>query len=298
MKQLDSGLSFAPDLNARLSKAVNKLVDEALEHETALQEPRDYLGGSRMGVECLRALGYEYRDQQIAAATVRTLRLLEGGADDVDGFLEKRGTRFDGRVIRRFRLGHLHEPETARWLKAAGFELLTHDSKGRQFGWSVTVDGQKLGGSIDGVFVGGPSELGGVAIAYPLLFEHKIMKADKWRAFQKDGAAKSHPQYVSQCQIYMRQMEGLNGALLVGLNSDTSELHVEHIPFDPAEAARVFERGLQVVRAPKPETLPRVYGASPTDFRCKFCDWREQCWTADAPAATPVPDDGRLPWVK
>jgi hypothetical protein len=288
-------VSFAPDPNARLSKAINGLIDEALEHETAIQWPRDYLGGSRMGVECLRALGYEYFDQQMAHAQVTHLKRLEGGADDAEKFLEKRGTKFDGQVIRRFRLGHLHEPETARWLKAAGFELLTHDSRGRQFGWSVHVDGRKLGGSIDGVFVGGPPELGTVKLAYPLLFEHKIMKAEKWRAFQKDGAAKSHPQYVAQCQICMRQMEGLTGALLVGLNTDTSELHVEHIPFDPAEAERVFERGLQVVRAAKPETLPRLYGAKPTDFRCKWCDWRDECWSQ--PEDTKPVQGDRPPWA-
>ena len=84
MKHIGNQLSFAPDMNARLSKALNGLIDEALVAEAAAQEPRDYLGGSRLGVECLRALGYEHADNKMALATIRALRLLEGGADDVD----------------------------------------------------------------------------------------------------------------------------------------------------------------------------------------------------------------------
>lgn len=292
MKQLDGGLSFAPDHNARLSKAVNKLIDEALESETAAQEPRDYLGGSRIGVECLRALGFEYFDAQWARAQITALRALEGGADDADEFLQKRSTPFEGKAIRRFRMGHLHEAETVRWLKAAGFDLWTHTKDGRQFGWSLRVpvpehpeaEPLKLGGSIDGVFADGPKDLGGVALAYPVLFEHKIMKDSKWNEFVKHGAAKSHPVYVAQCQVYMDRME-LRQALLVGLNTDTSALHCEVIDYDAGEAQRLLDRGVQVVTAAHPKMLPRVFGATPQDFRCKWCHWHSECWARDANAA-------------
>lgn len=302
MKQLDGAISFAPDHNARLTRAINRLIDKALEAETAAQTPRDYLGGSRMGHECLRALGYEYFDAQMALAQVKALRALEGGSDDADAFLQKRGTPFKGKGIRRFRMGHIHEAETARWLRAAGFDLWTHDRQGRQFGWSLRVpvpdhpeaEPLKLGGSIDGVFADGPKDLGGVALAYPVLFEHKIMKAEKWREFANKGARVSHPIYVAQCQIYMDRME-LRQALLCGLNTDTSELHCEVIDYDPTEAERVLARGIQVVQAAHPKMLPRVFGATPQDFRCKWCHWHSECWARDA--EPPKPSDERPPWA-
>lgn len=302
MKQLDGGLSFAPDLNARLSKAINRLIDEALEAETAAQTPRDYLGGSRMGVECLRALGYEHFDNQMAAAQVKALRALEGGSDDADAFLAKRGTKFKGKTLRRFRMGHIHEAETARWLKAAGFDLWTETRDGKQFGWSLRVpvpehpeaEPLKLGGSIDGVFADGPADLGGVKLAYPCLFEHKIMKASKWKEFADKGARASHPVYVAQCQIYMDRME-LRQAVLCGLNTDTSELHFEVIDYDAGEAQRILERGVQVVTAAHPKALPRLFGTTPSDFRCRFCDWHSECWSRDADP--PKQADERPPWA-
>lgn len=289
MKHVGNTLDFAPDMNARLTKALNGLIDEALEAEAAAQEPRDYLGGSRLGVECLRALGYEHADNKMALATIRALRLLEGGADDVDAFLQKRGTPFEGKALRRFRLGHIHEEETIRWLRLAGFDLRTHNSQGKQFKWSLEYEAGKLGGSIDGCLVSGPALPG---LTYPALFEHKIMKASKWAAFVKDGAATSHPVYVAQCQVYMRQME-LEQAVLCAINTDTSEIHCEIINLDPALADKALERGLQVLNAPKPEALPRLYGATPTDFRCRYCDWHSRCWQQEVASK----DSPRPAWV-
>ena len=225
----------------------------------------------------------------MTVAQLKALRALEGGHDDADAFLEKRGTRFKGKTLRRFRLGHIHEAETVRWLKLAGFDLRTHDSRGKQFSWALTYEAGKLGGSIDGCLVDGPPLPG---LEYPALFEHKIMKASKWNAFVKDGAATSHPVYVAQCQVYMRQME-LEVAVLCAINTDTSEIHCEIIRLDPAVADKALDRGLKVLQAAKPETLPRLYGATPTDFRCKFCDWHERCW---AEAAAPAKQE-RSAWV-
>lgn len=292
MKTIDGKLSFEPDLNARLSKAINKLIDEALEVEAAAQEPRDYLGGSRLGVECLRALGYEHYDAQMTRAQITALRALEGGADDADAFLQRRLAPFKGKTLRRFRMGHIHEAETVRWLRAAGFNLRTHAKTGRQFGWSVEYEAGKLGGSIDGVILDGPAL---PELVYPTLFEHKIMRASKWNEFVKHGAVKSHPVYVAQCQVYMRKME-LEGAILCAVNTDTSEIWCEIITLDAAEADRILERGVQVLNAPKPETLPRVYGATPEDIRCRWCAWHKQCWSAPA-VATPPAQSARPSWV-
>src|SRR3546814_10554492 len=53
-------MNFQPQPSASFAAAFQALIDEAMEISAQEREPRDYLGGSRLGVECLRALGYEY----------------------------------------------------------------------------------------------------------------------------------------------------------------------------------------------------------------------------------------------
>lgn len=251
-----------------LSAELNKLIDAALVAETAMQAPRPYLGGSRLGVECLRALGFEWHEARNAAA--------EGPWP----------VRFGPRALRRFRMGHLHEDETAAWLRKVGFELHTHRPDGGQFGFAVARDPetgiQRMRGHIDGCLTDGPS-----IVPYPALWEHKIMKAKKWQELVNVGLAKANPIYWGQVHTYMGYME-LGHCLFTALNTDTSDLHFEMVKFDPAVAQRMTDRGLTVLSSRQPEDLPRVTG-DPSDFRCKFCDWKERCWAVPAaPSAAPL----------
>ena len=76
------------DFNPRpaMTERVNALVDAALEAERAAIPPRDYLGGSRLGHHCERALQFEF------TATPRD-----------------EGAEFSGRTLRIFAIGHALE---------------------------------------------------------------------------------------------------------------------------------------------------------------------------------------------
>ena len=121
-----AGFYFGPRPAEPLSDQVNALIDAALVDETARQEPRGYLGGSRLGVECLRQLGYEYFQAR----------------ENVELFkqLGRQSHPFKGKTLRRFRMGHWHEDETAAWLRMAGFDLRTHKPDGGQFGFKTAID--------------------------------------------------------------------------------------------------------------------------------------------------------------
>ena len=73
------------DFNHRptLDAQISSLIDQALTRERASQTPRDYLGASRLGVACERALQYEYTHTPV---------------DD--------GRDFSGRLLRIFEVGH------------------------------------------------------------------------------------------------------------------------------------------------------------------------------------------------
>lgn len=232
-------MNFAPSPSDAIAEQINAAIDVYLQAENAKQPARLYLGASEIGQPCERRLGYSYH--------------------------KSAREPFPGRALRRFRLGHLHEDETAAWLRGAGFVI-----EGQQAEYSV-FDGRSQG-HIDGVVTAGP-----VALPYPMLWEHKIQKSSIWRATKKHGVRSEHPTYFAQCQIYMRQF-GLAHALFTALNSDTSELLFEVIPFDAAFAETLVEKTIRIVESKSPEELPRITATS-TDFTCKFCPYHEACWS-------------------
>lgn len=228
------------------SDRLNHLIDISLESNK--EKSRDYLGGSRLGHECARALQYEFY----------------GAPKDKD---------FSGQLLRTFAIGHALEDLAAQWLRGAGLDLLVKDKEDRQFGF---VTGKsKIRGHIDGVVTSGPDELG----PYPRLWECKTASAKKWREFVKNKVKKVNYTYYIQVLIYQMYM-GLteNPALWTCVNKDTSELYHEDIPFDPSTAQEASDRAVNIIQACQAgELLPREY-SSADFFQCKFCSWSERCW--------------------
>ena len=99
--------------------------------------------------------------------------------------------------------------------------------------------------------VGGPD----VGIVWPALFEHKALNQSSWTDLVKRGLRHSKPIYFAQCQLYMAYME-LEVALLTAMNKDTQELYHEVVPFDPAEAQKLSDKAVDILRAIEAEELP------------------------------------------
>jgi hypothetical protein len=143
------------DYNRRPSFAdrVNAAVDQALTADQAMRPPRDYLGGSRLGHACERALQFEF------TATPKD-----------------EGQDFSGKSLRIFAIGHALEDLAVAWLRGAGFDLYTRKGNrpdGSQFGFSVA--GGRIRGHVDGIIAAGPE---GFGLAVPALWECKILLAD------------------------------------------------------------------------------------------------------------------------
>jgi len=255
------------DYNHRPSFAdrVNAAVDQALTADQATRTPRDYLGGSRLGHACERALQFEF------TATPKD-----------------EGQDFSGQSLRIFAIGHALEDLAVAWLRGAGFDLYTRKGNrpdGGQFGFSVA--GGRIRGHVDGIIAAGPE---GFGLAVPALWECKTMNAKNWRACFKDGVAKSKPVYAAQIALYQAYMDLPHPALFTALNRDTQGLYAELMPFDAALAQRMSDRAVEVVRASEAqEMLPRAV-AEPTSVVCKGgmaaghwhppCAWAQRCWRA------------------
>ncbi len=92
------------DFNSRsqTSTHVNAAIDAALVAGNVASPPRTYLGGSRLGHACERALQFEF---------------VKAPKDE--------GADFDGRLLRIFGIGHALEDVAVAWLRGAGFDLYT-----------------------------------------------------------------------------------------------------------------------------------------------------------------------------
>ena len=246
------------DFNHRptLSEHISERIDCALQTEHQSQTPRDYLGASRLGVACDRALQYEFMNAPV-----------------------DNGRSFTGRMLRIFAAGHVFETLAIGWLRKAGFELYTETSTGGQFGFSA-VHG-RLRGHVDGVLAAGPEVIAGV---YPALWECKSLSAKSWNDTVKRGVTLSKPVYAAQIALYQAYMEAdipsiaANPALFTAINKDTAELYFEWLPFNGELAQRASDRGVRIIQAcDAQELLPRI-SKDPTHYQCKFCPWQDRCW--------------------
>lgn len=226
------------------------LIDEALQQRNAKQKPREYLGGSRLGVECQRALQFEFFNTP-----------------------KDEGRGFTGKTLRTFEIGHALEDMAAGWIRLAGLDLRTQKGDGSQFGFT-TCHGY-IAGHIDGVLIGGPEEFG----PYPRLWEMKTSNGKNWREMEKKKIRKAKWVYYIQCQLYMAYMELTeNPALFTAINKDTSELYFENVDFNPSVAQEASDRGARIVEAClSGEVLPRI-SKDPSFYQCKWCAWADRCW--------------------
>lgn len=245
---LDYSNDFAEKLNQR--------IDDALEQENAQQVARTYLGGSRLGVNCSRALQYEYV-----------------------GAPKDEGRNFSGKLLRIFAAGHVFEGLAISWLRMAGFDLYTEKANGHQFGFSVANG--RIKGHVDGIINSAPAELG---LSFPMLWECKSLNNKSWKDTQKKGLQVSKPVYAAQVATYQAYMEGAiegisrNPALFTAINKDTAELYHELVPFNGKLAQDMSDKAVRILTASDVgEDMPRITRER-THFECKMCDWQDRCW--------------------
>jgi hypothetical protein len=238
------------DLNHRnINDKLNALVDQALEKQRSEQPPRDYIGGSLIGRECLRAIQFSYFNTP-----------------------KDSGKDFKGRNLRIFAFGHCIEDLAVEWIRMASFDIRTKQSNGDQFGFSVAKG--RIRGHIDGVLCGGPDFL-----EYPALWENKSMNSKEWNKTIKQGVSEAHPEYAAQIAIYQAYM-GLSDtpALFTSVNKDTSELWFEMVPFDSELAQKTSDKAVRILQAcDSGDLLPRI-AQKPDFYICKWCEWSDRCW--------------------
>lgn len=249
------GVSGMSSINTEL----NTLIDSAISNSRQNNKQngkRQYLGASRLGESCTRRLQYEYL----------------GRSKDF-------GKDFNAQTLRIFEAGHVFERLGVKWMRLAGFTVLTEDYSGKQFGFREACGA--IAGHVDGIIIGVPDNLN---IPTPVLWEMKSMNGKSWRETAKKGLTISKPIYATQIALYQSYMEGMftgiakNPALFTAINKDTAELYHELVPFDGQLAQRMSDKAVNIIKACKSnELLPRIT-SNPAYYECKMCPYYRRCW--------------------
>jgi hypothetical protein len=240
--------------SSSISGQVTALVDAGMQQVRARQSERQYLGASRLGVACERALQFEY-----AKAPV------------------DHGREIPGRMLRIFERGHVMEDCMVAWLRDAGFDLRTRKPDGEQFGFSDAHG--RLRGHVDGVIVGGPE-----GFRYPALWENKCLGTKSWRELQKNRLAVAKPVYAAQVALYQAYLElHEHPAIFTAVNADTMEIYVELVPFDAGGRDPQESRAIPLDFNPETLTL-KVSGGEQRDRGRRG---RQQVQNVGASKATP-----------
>lgn len=232
--------AVADQINARIDQAL-----AAKDAATGRGSGHRRIGAAAIGNECLRAIAYQYMRAPKKEPA--------------------------GRMRRIWQRGHAAEDRIISWLRLAGYTVIDRGANGQQIGFNIAEN--RIMGQIDGVVTAGPTPL-----PYPLMLELKCINNRSWNDLAKKGLRTSKPVYYGQIHICMGYLD-LRHCLFGAENADNEELFWEVFPYDQAEAQRMSDRGVDVIRTVENGDLPPRIASNPSFFKCKWCDFAETCWS-------------------
>lgn len=212
---------------------------------------RSHLGASQIGNPCDRELWLRFRWMLLAT--------------------------FPGRVLRLFNRGHLEEARVLSMLKMIGCQIYAADADGNQF--RIAQWGGHFGSALDGAVIGCPD-----APTEPLLLEAKCLNDKRFNKLVDDGCMNAEPKHYGQTQAVLASDLvsgwGIRRALYFVVNKNTDEIHCELIQATNTGTG-LIQRAGWIIQSNAPP--PRIRGASPGWYQCKYCDMRPVCLEGETP---------------
>ena len=213
-------------------------IDQGYDDEKREEKAREYIGASIIGHACDAAIALNLR-----------------GFPNVEP---------NPRLKRIFQLGHILEDEVVKDLKKrADVRVWEVDGlTNRQHTYDA------WGGHIV-CHMDGHIELDDGVLR---VLEIKSMNDASFNKFKKHGVKSSHPQYFGQVQMMMG-MSDIPSAVLVAINKNNCEYHVEIVEYDEFEFAHIKDRIERAILG-----KARKISKDVTDWRCRGCFKRGVCW--------------------
>lgn len=237
--------------------------EHRIEHSREIyQVPREYLGMSSLGRECLRKQWYAWRWSKFAPLSVRMQRL--------------------------FTRGHLEEASIITDLQYAGVEVfrmlddlkipMTGEIGEEQeeiVGYEKHVKGHPDGrclGVIEAPKTVHLLEMKTMNTKYFEQLKEELAKSPIGSAGQSRALKASFPDYYCQMNRYMGGMK-LNRGLFVATNKNDQARKYIRIQFNKTLYIELLEREKNIIHAEKPP--PRKYNA--THYLCNWCGFYQIC---------------------
>lgn len=296
----------SPPEGAVLAATIAAQLDAAVVAQEASEARRAYLGASSIGQECERALWYAFRWYKRETFPPRILRRFD------------RGHREEARVFAWLEAaGYEVRSHNPRARNSAGqFGSWT---MGGMFGGHVDgfVRGLDLGPDwclLEVKAMGSAryryhddEPIGPKDTAHDALQAERIELADlrarvgrhttegPWWRLKRRGLKKERPDFYAQVQSYMalshpRKDTGgvspwgldapLARAIFVAVNTDTDQLHIEVVDWEPAWWRRIQARARRILRSSEPPARVAEIPAFPP---CSFCAFRGVCHGVEPP---------------
>ena len=222
---------------------VSKLIDDYFAKDKR-EKARSYIGASSVGHDCTAMLSFSHR-----------------GYPD---------TPPDPKLKRIFRDGHRIEYVVLADMAKAGVHVMDKDPMtGKQ--WRYTDYHGNSMGNADGIV----ETDDGMAIV-----EIKSMNDNKFKEFSKKGVKYSHPMYFAQMQ-YLMGLAGMDRAVLVSYNKNTSDYHHEWVDFDIFFYNALKQKVEDIING-----LGQKISTDEADWRCRGCFKRDACWHGAEPERT------------
>ncbi|HWI47149.1 MAG TPA: YqaJ viral recombinase family protein [Rummeliibacillus sp.] len=174
-----------------MRQKLTKIIDKSM--AKTIDAPRNYIGASSIGGDCLRKIWYQFKGEKGEEFTPRTKRILEVG-----------------KALERLIL---------HWLVDAGVKIEFPTPYNKEL-WYCDPDNEFFQGHLDAFM---PN--------FAAVLEIKTAKDSSFNKLVKEGVQKWSKEYYAQIQSYMG-MSGFHSAYILVLNKDNSELYDELINFD------------------------------------------------------------------
>lgn len=184
--------------------------------------------------------------------------------------------QFDGRMLRLFEAGRQFESRIVAELRGIGVQVHEADEAGQQY--RVSAHGGHFGGSLDGAAVNLPE----APKAWHVL-EFKTHSDKSFVELVAKGVKGAKPMHWAQMQVYMG-LTGMQRAMYLAENKNTSALYQERIEADSAAFADLLARAEHIITAPEP--APRLSN-DPAWFACKWCAFHPLCHAVGDDAVAP-----------
>jgi len=209
--------------------------------------PRNYLGISAIGHQCIRHVFYSWR---FALPEI-----------------------FPARLYRLFSRGHAEEFRFVDYLRGAGYPTLMNDPKTKKQFELVQHHGHIRGHSDGFTYINNEWHVA----------EYKTASNKSWLKLNRAKSVKvANFQYYAQCQEYMYGFN-VNKALFMSVNKDNDLLYIEFIDRDKQVHMEMQERFVELCMTP---TIPKRCSQEETYYICTFCNFKGLCFSTDKPVST------------